>query len=274
MTMNLRTVVSTLAAVCLLTGATAAAQAPPAEPAAPPVSNDTRLPVRPLTKYNFHLSSGALTATDENFDWTADFGGDLDLLDFGTGRLNFLANYEVVLGTEFKNFDPNQGNYTLDGTLAFRVYAGDVAVVFHHISRHFGDRAKLFAVDWNSLGVKTKQTFKLGKGRVTAHAWFGKIVEHAYVDYTWEGEAGAEAELPLSPMYSMLVRGSANTFGVDHAIAARNRQNGGHAEVALRILGTGAIVELFTAYEKRIDALPIARESRHWAVAGFRLLSR
>lgn len=231
-------------------------------------------PVRLLTRYSFHLSTGALGATDRQFDWTADFGGDLDLVDFGAGRVNFLANYEVVLGNEFKSFDPNQGNYTLDVGVPFRIDGGDIGPVFHHISRHFGDRPKSFAIDWNTVGVRGRQVFALGKSTIAADAWLGKVIQHSYVDYTWEGSVGLETHLPMSPTSSVFLRGRLDLTGVNENAAGRSMQRGGRAEAALRVLGIGAAVELFCAFERRIDALPVIRESRDWAVVGLRLLSR
>ena len=38
----------------------------------------------------------------------------LNFVDYGHGRVRFVANYEAVLGEELRNFDPNQGNYLLD----------------------------------------------------------------------------------------------------------------------------------------------------------------
>jgi len=97
--------------VCLCLGGAgpAEAQAPVPTPSAAPASPDF------LTHYNFHLSADALASGDERFSWQTHFGGDLDLVDYVAGRVNVLADYEAVLGREFRRFDPNQGNYTREG---------------------------------------------------------------------------------------------------------------------------------------------------------------
>ncbi len=43
------------------------------------------------------------------FVWDTNFGGELDVIDYRTGRATFVANYQAILGDEFRHFDPNQG---------------------------------------------------------------------------------------------------------------------------------------------------------------------
>src|ERR671925_411973 len=73
-----------------------------------------------LSRYAFHLDAEHLGSNDDRFSWDADLGGDIDLLDYGAGRATFLANYQVIVGDQFRRFDANQGNYTLEGALSVR----------------------------------------------------------------------------------------------------------------------------------------------------------
>ena len=57
-----------------------------------------------------------LFSEDPRFVWDANFGGELDMVDYGRGRATFVANYQTILGSEFRAFDPNQGNYILEGS--------------------------------------------------------------------------------------------------------------------------------------------------------------
>ena len=59
---------------------------------------------------------------DPRFVWDTNFGGELDFVDYGLGRTTFAANYEAVLGEEFRRFDPNQGNYLLDLSTSARAH--------------------------------------------------------------------------------------------------------------------------------------------------------
>ena len=73
--------------------------------------------------------------------WDADFGGELDVVDYGVGRFTFEANYQVVVGEEIRYFDPNQGNYILAGNVS--THAGfEIAGQLYHQSRHLADRPK------------------------------------------------------------------------------------------------------------------------------------
>jgi hypothetical protein len=230
--------------------------------------------VRALTHYDFHLNGSALSERSDDFDWIGDFGGDIDLLTVGPVGFNFLANYEVILGRQFKPFDPMQGNYTLDLSFPIRLGSTEISPVFHHLSHHLGDRLKPFAVDWNTVGVRARHRFSIGKTAVAADAWAGKVITASYVDYTWQGDAGFQATRPVNTVLDIIARGRAGFFAVDTNVAGRTTQSSGRAEAALRFRGTGAHLELFAAYERRPDALPIAREPRTWGIAGFRLLSR
>ena len=91
--------------------------------------------VRVFTGYRFHLNAVALLDDDERFNWDADYGGDIDVVDFGVGRFIFLANFEAILGEQFRRFDVNQGNYILDGTVTYRLGSTEIGGTFHHISR-------------------------------------------------------------------------------------------------------------------------------------------
>ena len=105
----------------------------------------------------------------EQFVWIADYGGDVDLLGYGAGRVNFLANYEAIVGEEFRRFDPNQGNYILDVSSSLRRGALELAVVFHHVSRHLSDRPKTFHIDWNMVGIQAVRPVMIGSSRLHLH---------------------------------------------------------------------------------------------------------
>ena len=83
-------------------------------------SRSSRCPIRReqvefLSRYDFHLSAAGLGSDDHaRFMWDTHWGGDFDLVDYVNGRLSFLVDYQAVLGNEFRPFDPNQGNYTLE----------------------------------------------------------------------------------------------------------------------------------------------------------------
>ena len=99
-----------------------------------------------------HLSATAFANSDPRFSWETDFGGDIDVVDYVFGRTSAILNYEAILGNEFRAFDPNQGNYTLELSTSVRLGQTEVAGVFNHVSRHLSDRPKRFPIAWNMAG--------------------------------------------------------------------------------------------------------------------------
>ena len=115
-----------------------------------------------VPRYEFHLGAERLSQRDHRFVWDTNFGGAIDFVDYGVGRTTFTANYEAVLGDEFRAFDPNQGNYLLDLSTSVRTHGVEVAGMLHHTSRHLSDRPKRFPVDWNMLGVTLRHARQRG----------------------------------------------------------------------------------------------------------------
>src|SRR5579872_5528329 len=107
-----------------------------------------------MTRYDFHLSADALGIRDPRFSWDARFGGEIDVIDYGIGRVSTVIDYEAVLGDELRAFDPNQSLYTLEASSSVRLGQAELVGVFHHVSRHLSDRAKLFPIAWNIAGVR------------------------------------------------------------------------------------------------------------------------
>jgi hypothetical protein len=229
-----------------------------------------------LSRYDFHLTGEALSISDPRFSWDTHFGGSMDLVDYVVGRASIAADYEAVLGNEFRPFDPNQGNYTLEAAGSVRIQGTGTELVgmFHHVSRHLSDRPKRFAIAWNVLGARALQHLAIGGSTLDIDLEGGKIVQHSYVDYTWTGQAAVLVRRPVSGRLSAFGHGSAEWFGVDGSLPDRGRQFGGLLEAGLRLDGARGAVEVFAGFERRIDASPIDLQPLQWAIAGFRLLSR
>ena len=154
-----------------------------------------------MSRYDFHLSIARLMPSadtpaqsielDEQFKWDAHFGGSFDFADLVVARLGVTVDYQAVMGSEYRPFDPNQGNYTLEGFVSTRIGADtEVAGIFHHVSRHLSDRAKNFAVAYNEVGARLmrRPTF----GTATRRRWTSRAAGDSStptLDYTWLGEA-------------------------------------------------------------------------------------
>ncbi len=259
-------------AACLLLAVAlrAAAQVPvpapgPGTPAASPEF---------LTHYAFHLAASKLSVEDVRFSWDANFGGDVDVVDYVAGRVNLLADYEAVLGSEFRAFDPLQGNYTLEASASVRTAYAEVAGVLHHLSRHLSDRPKRYGVDYNSIEARALKRFDVKGWRVDGQLSGGPVIKHDYVDYAWRLTGEGKAARPITSRVGVFAAGAFEMLGVDPALAGRDTQRGGRLEAGVRLNGAAGSVELFAGFEQRIDAFQLDRVPLRWAMAGFRMMNK
>ncbi len=249
-------------------------QSPPQQPSGQEPSKFSWADVSFLTGYRFHLSADSIRTDDPRFRWDAYFGGDIDVVDYRYGRINFLADYEVVLGNQFRHFDPNQGNYYLDLSASWRFKLGEVQGLFQHVSRHLGDRANEQSVAWNDAGVRITTTYASGPTTATVNVRAAKIVQHAFVDYRARAGMGGDVQYRVNRRFAVVGRADLDVMMVDGSVAGRGTQVGGRTEAAVRVYGTGAGVEAFLGFERRIDPYPLERATRSWMVLGFRFVNR
>ena len=247
----------------------AAAQTTPAAGAAPPPNGRVAF----LSRFDYVFGLQHLVSDDPRFVWDATFGGELDLVDYTRGRLTFEAEYEAGLGSEFQPFDPVQGTYTLAGVLSARARAVEVALVYHHVSRHLGDRPKRDPIDWNMLGARLRTRVARGRTELAARADVRGVVLRTFVDYRWELDADTRARVRLAERVAFITAGGLRVVGVN---GSRNRgtQYGVRGEGGIRLEGTGAAVELFLGAERRIDPYLLEFGTGSWVTAGFRLVDR
>jgi hypothetical protein len=228
-----------------------------------------------LSRGDFQVSGSALSGDDPRFAWDTHWGGSVDLVDYVYGRLGVYADYEAVLGSEFRIFDPNQGNYTLEANASARANdTTEIAAMFHHVSRHLADRSKRVAVAMNLLGVRGLKHFSFESTTLDVDLEGGRILQHAFVDYLWMAEAHLQVRHSLNEHVAVFGRGMAQWVGTRDEFPARGRQWGGFIEGGVRLKGTGAAMELFAGVERRVDADPLGRLPVRWALAGLRLVSR
>ena len=222
----------------------------------------------------FYVSAELLGGTDDpRFVWDTNFGGELDAIDYGHGRLTFAANYQAVLGEELRAFDPNQGNYILEGAASLRAPAVEIAGVFYHQSRHLADRPKVDPIDWNMIGGRVRGAFIAKAMHVDARADIRGAIQHSFADYRWEFDGRVRGDRLLRPAVGVLVAGWVRHLGVDGS-AGRGGQTGFRGEAGLRFEGGAGAAELFVAAERRIDPYPTEFGTVTWVSAGFRLLTR
>jgi len=259
------------ACLTLLWVARAAAQQPMAAPA----------PAGPefLPRYDFHLGVDSLMPpkdtpaeiADERFSWITHFGGSFDVVDLVWVRAGANIDFEAVEGSEYRPFDPNQGNYTLEAFISARTSRFEIGPIFHHVSRHLSDRPKREAIAWNELGARFLQHRQLDKTTLDIALEGGYAVQHSFVDYTWIGEGNLLVRHAIRARVGVFGQASGKFFGVS---GDRGTQIGSRIEAGVRLSGRGGVMELYVGYENRVDAYPLDHESQAWGLAGLRLVSR
>lgn len=226
-----------------------------------------------MTRALFHMGAEHLSTDDPQFIWEANFGGEVDFVDWGTGRATFVANYQVILGEEFKAFDPNQGNYILGFSGSARVAGTEISGVFHHESRHLADRPKRTPVDWNMVGGRVERRATLGALFLDAEGQLLRVIQKSTVDYSWEAAGRLRTDLVLRPGIGLLGSVQLRALGVDGS-RARGTQTGVRTEGGVRFDGEMGAVELFAGFERRVDPAPLEFGTMDWVTVGFRLMSR
>ena len=249
----------------------AAAQSPAPAPATDPnPGGDAQF----MPRASFHLTAEHLSGDDPAYVWDANFGGEFDIVDYGDGRATFVANYQAILGEQIRRFDPNQGNYILAGSASLRHSSGyEIAIVFHHESRHLSDRATRIAIAWNMAGGRIGRTWVVGLRRTEMHVDLRKTLARAFVDYTWELDSAVRNDVQVHPHVRFFGAGGLRRLWVD-GNQNRGAQTGYRIEGGVHLTGIVGGMEFFLANERRVDPYPLAFGTVNWVTAGFRLLSR
>lgn len=237
-----------------------------------PLQQDEKRSVQFLPRYAFHLGAEHLSSGSNRLVWDTNFGGEMDLVDYGLGRGTFTANYQAILGEEIRAFDPNQGNYTFGALLSARTRSFEAAAQFYHQSRHLSDRAKNTPIDWNMVGARLSRVMAHDGLTLETRVDARTVVKRTTVDYRWEIEADVHARRPLRHGTAMIGGLTARVLGVDGS-QNRGTQHGLRAEAGLRFQGKAGAVELFMAGERRIDPYPLEFGTASWLSLGFRFLS-
>ena len=226
-----------------------------------------------LTSYKFHLNAIQTRANgDDRFSWDTDIGADMDVFDLDILRGNVFANFEAIVGDEFRPVDPNQNNYIMDLSVFVRLPRGELGTTFHHVSRHLSDRSKSEAVAWNMLGVTYGDRFSVGAFELDVGGRAFAKVGRSGVDYDNEVNGHVRLVRAVNDRLSIIVDIDGTVVGVDAEVFGRDTQYGGRVEGGVRIRGGVWAAELFIGRERRIDAVPFERRPIRWTQLGFRFV--
>jgi hypothetical protein len=231
-------------------------------------------PPKLFTRAAFAFDWAGLSTPDPRFTWESRIRADVDVLDTGRWRLAFAVDYDAIIGGERRIFDLNQGTYEFDGTASRRFGAVEIGLLTRHVSRHLVDRDNPGTISWNLAGAKAWHEQRRGRSIVSGNIEFGWAMQQGFVDYQWFSELDLAWQYRHSDRLQWIGRGEGTVIGIIDTPEARARVCGGRLEGALRINGRAAAIELFVAYERRIDAFPTDRFRVRFTAVGFRLLSR
>ena len=227
-----------------------------------------------LSRASFWFEWSKAVSSDERFSWDGHLGVDLDLIDFGKGRISFTADYEAVLGAERRGFDLNHGNYILESAVTFRRGDVDISGVFHHVSRHLSDRTNEPAISWNTYGIRVERAARRGRASVSARYQAAVAVQQAFVDYQWTTDLRFRVHHALTDRVGLIASAEGGFIGVDRVRFDRGRQCGAALEGGLRLIGEAASLDVFAGYERRVDGFPTERSRVRMFTVGFRLTSK
>jgi hypothetical protein len=262
---TLRRTVACAVGALLICSTTARAQDPlPVAPSSPEF----------MSRFDFEMWGAALAYDDPRFKWDTHWAGNFDLVDYVRGRATFVADYQALLGNEYRPFDPYQSNYLLEAAGSLRLRQVEVYVVLNHVSRHLGDRVKRIAVAENSLGPRLLRRFSSGTTTFDVRGDWRKVIARAYVDYSWIGTADLTVRHPVNGRASLYGSADGDTYLIDKSRSTRDRQDGGRLEAGVRVQGSVAAMDFFGGVQRMVDADPLDRTPRTWAFAGFRLVGK
>jgi hypothetical protein len=237
---------------------------------APVPGRSTGEPAGFLSRSAFFVSLAGMQTDDPRFSLVQRGRVDLDLFSHPRGRVNFLIDTELVMGTERRAFDLNHANVIFEASSSYRLGAIDVAAVVHHVSRHVVDREFDRVPAWFTVGARAGHLFPLQNSTIDVSLEYGHVVQHTFVDYTWTSQATIRLERTLRPAARAFASASGGLVGVDRAVLDRGRQAGARAEGGLHFTSKGGVVDLFAAYERRVDGYPTSRQPSSWLEFGFR----
>ena len=225
-----------------------------------------------LAKFQAYLKGFAGMQTDDpRFLLTQRSRADLDLLSYRKGRVNFLVDTELLMGSERRAFDLNHANIVFETSSSYRVGPIDVAAVVHHVSRHVVDREFDRVPAWHTVGARGAHLFLMRQSTIDVSLEYGRVVQHTFVDYTWTSQGTIRLDQTLRPDAHVFASGSGGLVGVDRAVVNRGRQTGARAEGGVRFVAERGAVDFFGAYEQRVDGYPTSRQPSSWFEFGVRL---
>jgi hypothetical protein len=225
-----------------------------------------------LTDVAVHLRAARYAPVRTDFHWEGWIGGGAALIRVRDTSVYFHSDVETIIGNTLRTFEANQANYHLQGGLRQRSGRATATLFFHHVSRHYIDRPKTRAVDWNLLGARIEWPLRSGLRPIHAAASIGHTTLDSLVGYRWEAIAEVDAE-PVRIGSAMLF-GRANVRLVtveENPELERGSFADAIVEAGVRHSQDGRTLDLFAAVERRNDVYLEVAGRMDRALFGFRI---
>ena len=226
-----------------------------------------------LPEVSVHLRAARYVPARTDFHWQGWIGAGASLARFASTDVYFTSDVETIIGDSLRAFEANQANYHLEAGLHQRL-GGDAraTVFFHHVSRHYVDRPKVQAVDWNLLGLRLAWPVQRGERPVRVTASLGHTTLASLVGYRWEATAEIDAEPARIGSAALFVRANVRAVTVDPDPAL---DRGGFVDAAVeggpRFTRDARTLDLFASYERRNDVFLEQPGRMNRALLGFRI---
>jgi hypothetical protein len=225
-----------------------------------------------LPEVTVHLRAARYVPARTDFHWQGWMGAGAGLFRASGTTAYFTADVETIIGDTLRAFEANQANYHLEAGVHQRVGGATATAFFHHVSRHYVDRPKTQAVDWNVLGARLAWPVRTGDHPIRVTVSVGHTTLASLVGYRWEGVAEVDAEPGRIGSAALFVRLNVRAVSIARDPAL---DRGGFADASVeggpRWSRDGRTLDLFASVERRNDVFLERPGRSDRALIGFRI---
>ena len=225
-----------------------------------------------LPEVSVSLRAARYVPARTDFHWEGWIGAGASLVRVRDTTAYFTSDVETIIGNTVRAFDATQANYHLEAGIRQRAGRGTATLFFHHVSRHYVDRPKGPAVDWNLLGVRLAWPVRPGSRPLRATVSLGHTTLASLVGYRWEAIAEVDAEPARVGSAALFARASVRLVTVEeNPVLDRGTFADARAEGGTRWSRDGRTLDVFAAVERRNDVLLEVPGAHDRALFGFRI---
>lgn len=225
-----------------------------------------------LSEVSLRLRAARYVPARTDFHWQGWIGAGAGLVRVRDTTAYFAADVETIIGDTLRAFDANQASYHLETGFHQRAGRATATLFFNHVSRHYVDRPKTQAVDWNLLGVRVEWQARTGRRPVRATASLGHTTLASLVGYRWEATAEVDAEPASIGSAALFGRANVRVVTVEEdPQLARGSFADASVEGGVRWSQESRTLDLFAAVERRNDVFLEVAGRQDRALFGFRI---